>query len=300
MQQMRYIVMFLAVFATAFSAFSQKEETLEVKLEAQISKTGYVGEALVYELTLYSTSPNVADIRVLRNPDIPSDVQVINGIVGNSKFKRISEKGKFKYSKVIQRQYLIPKSSGKLNVKGGEYLLFIPYERLINRGFWNSRIVEYEELRCESNSVASKISSLPKSSTGFTGCVGSFSIQSWFPPGKITRGVEAFVVFKVSGYGSLANLKVPALNKLFQKGCRLKEVEQSEEMMQRDGKLFSEVTLVCTFIPEEDDYEIEGLCIEFFNPETKKYYNACSDLLRGSGNSSNKKRNDSKNDAIAI
>lgn len=273
---------------------------IEVKLEAKLTKTGYVGESCVYEVILYSTSPNIADVRPVRSIKFPTEIKSVRGVVRGSA-NRVDNKGKFKYSWVILREYLIPEESGKFNIQGTDFIVFIPHDRIVNRGFWgNTRIREYEELTTRCNDVSIKINKLPKVPADFSGCVGDFKVESWFPRGMIYQDREAYVVFKISGYGSLQNLKVPPLNKLFVSGCRLKEVEQNDEILQRDGKLFSEVTLICKFIPEETSFEINSLCFEFFNSDTGKYYNACSDVLNWDGKPSNQQKVNPSKDAIAI
>lgn len=281
----------------------EKLQSPEVRIKAEISKSGFLGECLSYEVTLMSTDPDISNVRIIRSPEFPEGVTVIQGVVRNNRPERVEEKGKTYYCWTILRNFIIPSKSGKFTVTGGEYVVFIPHERMVYHDFWGPRrAVEYEEQRVDCKSVSFKVSPLPANKTGkeFSGCIGDFRIEGWFPPGKITPGNEAYAVFTISGYGSLEELKMPNIYKIFHKGCHMKEVEQNEERMQRDGKLYSEITLTCRFVADNDEFEIAPLCMLMFNPSTGKYEEVCSEALHWTNNSSEKKSSKPSNDAIAI
>lgn len=280
------------------------EEKVTLEAFAEVKKSGYVGEALEYSIILKSNSPNIANIRVAEAPSIPEEIEVLRGAVNNQRPKEVMEKGRRTYQWTVQREFLIPKSPGKYTVGEWKFIAFLPVERVVNDWFWGARrVVEYEEYPVSCKAASIKIERLPDNKTGleFSGCVGEFTIEGWFPPGNINAGSEAIAIFTISGYGSLANLTVPNISRLFNKGCRLKSIDQDEKQSQRDGRLFSEVTLVCTFMPETPGFEIDPLRMLFFNPMTKKYETVESDALHWNGTDSEGKRRSSKtNDAIQI
>lgn len=296
------IRLIVTLILTLFFLHAKSQEKLDIKMVAEIQKTGYVGESIPYVVKLMSTSPDIADVRVVKYPEYPESARVIKGVTRNSHPEKIQQKGTTYYCWTIMRSFIIPEKSGKQSIGAGRFVVFIPHEKIVYHNFWgNRRTVEYEELALECKSTDIKIAELPGSKTvnEFSGCVGDFKIEGWFPPGKILTGTEAYVVFSISGYGSLADLKVPNLSKLFSKGCRLKSVEQDEEQSQREGRLFSEITLTCSFVPEEEEFEIAPLTLKFFNPESKKYYETGSDFLHWDTKPTNKKVSHSK-DAIEI
>lgn len=292
--------LFLCLVAPLFAASDGQPE---LRVSAEIKKSAVVGEALVYEVRLLSSTPQVSDVRVVQAPSFPDGVKVIRGTVGGNRPSRVKEKGKEWYSWVIARDYVIPESAGKFSVGEGRYVVFLPVDRIVDHGFWGRRrVVEYEEVPVASKSVAFKVSALPSakgSSLEFAGCVGSFKVEGWFPPGRIVPGSEAYAVFTISGYGSLADLRLPNLYRIFGSGCSLREVEQDERVLQRDGRLFSEVTLTCRFLPEAEEFTVEPLRLRFFNPESGTYYEAASDPLQWTGHPSVKKT-DTPKDAIEI
>lgn len=276
----------------------------DISISAEVRSSGFVGEVFEYVVSLYSSSPDVSNVKLAQAPSMPGNLTSVRGVVQNSRPEKVDRKGKSLYRWTIERYFFIPKDAGKFNIGPSRYVVFIPYERIVNRGFWgNQRIIDYEEVSVECKGIDFKASALPapKNGAAFSGCVGDFKIEGWFPPGRISPGRDAYVIFTISGYGSLENLKLPNIAKLFGNGCRLKEMEQDDNRSQRDGKLYTEITLTCLFTPEAHDFEINPLCIEFFSPSEKSYYSACSEALRWTGDHNEKKPSGkAANDIIAI
>lgn len=277
-------------------------EIPEIKIKAEVTKSGYVGEVFVYEIKLMSTKAEIANVRAIKNPSFPKNAKVIQGTVGSNRAERVKEKGKEYFSWTISRYFIIPEESGKMHVGEGKFVAFIPYEKVVYHNFWGARTtIDYEEAVADCSGVDFKVDRLPqnKSSEKFSGCIGDFKIEGWFPPGKISAGKDAYAVFTISGFGSLSDVRLPNIYKIFADGCHLKEIEQSDQQSQRDGRLYSEVTLTCKFMPDEEEFEILPLEIEFFNPETKKYYISKSETLHWTSHPSEPKKSHSR-DAIEI
>lgn len=277
------------------------EASTEIKIVADIQKSGYVEEVFTYEVTLMSTTPNISNVRVIENPNMPAGLKIIQGVTQNSRPKKITEKGKTYYCWTIMRNFIISSKAGKYTIGAGKFIAFIPHETIVYHDFWGPRrSYEYEEVKIDCKAVSFKASDLPeKRPEEFSGCVGQFNIEAYFPPGKIYEGKEAYAVFTINGFGSLQDLKLPNIYKIFNKGCQLKEVEQNDEQMQRDGKLYSQVTLTCRFVALEEDFEIDSLSLNFFNPDTKKYYKAASEKLQWTSQPA-KKSTITPKDAISI
>lgn len=300
----RIAVLSLIMIAGAFCVLrAQNASSPEIKVVASVQKTGYVGESMPYIIYLESTSPNIADVRLVKNPEMPSEFTRLRGAANSSRPDVLKEKGKTLYRWIISREFLKSDKVGKYTIPGGKYVVFIPHERIVNHGFWgHQRVVDYEEIEVSANSVSVKIDNLPalKGENDFSECVGEFVIESWFPPGKIYEGNEAYAIFTISGYGSLENLKIPNMSKLFSEGCYLKEVEQNDSQTQRDGKLFSEITLTCKFVAVKDEFEISPLCMKFFSPEKKTYYDICSEALHWTNEPTKKEDSSLYKGAIGI
>lgn len=295
-------ILFFLLILFPFSVLSKEEEKIDIKLITQMQNSGFVGESLSYSLLLMSNTPEIADVRIVGSPSLPAELKVINGVIRNNRPEKKEIKGKLYYCWTILRKFIIPSKPGKYSIGNYKLIAFVPHEKIVYNQFWgNRRVVEYEEISIESDLTNFKVNDLPKLSANlsFSGGVGDFKIDGWFPPGKIYKGKESYVVFTISGYGCADNLVIPNIYKIFNKHCYLKEVEQEEEQMQRDGKLYSEVTLTCKFVPEEDEFEIDPLCLVFFNPARKSFQTVCSEKLHWTSKLSTQPST-SDQDAIAI
>lgn len=290
------------IFLFAIESPAKEKDKVEIKIVSNIQKSGYENEVFIFTQTLMSTSADISNVSYLQKPSLPEGIKIIKGTVKNNRAEIIEEKGKTYYCWTISRDFLSVENSGTYKIGESKFIAYIPHEKVVFHEFWGrTTAIEYEEIEITSKPVTFKVNSLPSSGKeDFCGCIGEFKIEGWFPPGNIEPGVEAYAVFTISGFGSLSNLKVPVLYKLFSSGCSLKEVEQNEQQIQKDGKLFSEITLTCNFMPETTDFEIDPLCLKFFNPTTKKYYNICSEALHWTSNPKNQNRPTPPRDAISI
>ena len=261
---------------------ARKDGIPDMKLSVVINKEAFVGQPVEYRVVLTSNSPDISDVRPTRMPVVSPDCKVIKGRVANQKPEIKTVKGEKQYSWTILRSFIIPKTAGKYEISSGDFVAFIPFERLVNDFFWGARrMIDYQEVSLSCEKSYFKVSELPKNKPeGFSDCVGDFTIEGWFPPGDIRIGSNAIVVLKIEGFGNLENLRLPNVAKSFVNGCSLINIEQNENISQRNGSLYSEVTLTCTFTPQKDDGEIDPVSITFFNPETKKYQTVSSKPLK--------------------
>ncbi|MCH5214084.1 MAG: BatD family protein [Muribaculaceae bacterium] len=282
---MKFINKTILLFGLLTAAISASAKTTgpEISIEATIEKSAYVGEVLEYTVTLLSTEANIANVKIVKNNTFPREAKVINGATRNGRPQTVQKGGKTYYSWTIQKDYLIFDNPGKYTIDKAEYAVYIPHTKAVRDNFWGMRqYVEYEEVAATGNAVSFKVEQLPKKGEGSCDGVGDFTVEGWFPPGAINVGSEAYCIFKISGEGYLSDLNISEIYKCFKENCQLKEVEPEEEFKQRNGMLWSEVTLVCKFIPQKADFKIEPFCLKFFSPDKKSYYDACSDTLEGS------------------
>lgn len=283
MRKLTIIFTLLTAFAAScFAKGESSREKADVKIVAEVKNSGYCGEVFEYTVTLKSTTQEISNVNAISLPAFPDDVKVIKGLTSNSRPESRKEGGKTYYCWTVLRYFLIPEKAGKFSVGPAKFLVYLPDGSTIIRDFWGPRkVVEYAEKTLECKAVSFRAKALPNApkDAEFSGCVGDFTIEGWFPPGKIYTGTDAYVIFEISGRGSLEGLKLPNISKLFSKGCRLKEIDQNEEKTQKNGQLYTQVTLTCRFVAEEDEFEIDPLCVTFFSPDEKKYYEVCSEKL---------------------
>lgn len=294
MKDIKTILIICLLFTIPQICNAKTDSPHDISIIAEVAKTGFIGESFKYEVSLISSSGDISNVRFLSGGEISGDVEEINGIVNNTRPIQIEKKGKKYFKWIIARSFIIPKKMGKVSISSSKYVVYIPYETVVYHPFWGrQKKINYEELIVSCNPVEFKVNPLPGGEhKDFCGSIGDFSIKAWFPPGEIFKSNDAYVIFSISGFGSLSDLKIPNISKLFHKNCRLKEVSQNEQQLQKDGKLYSEVILTCKFAPDEKDFEIDPLVLKFFNPESKKYYSTSSELLKWSTSASkaNQKR----------
>ena len=302
LKQGKILSLVLVLVLAFFIECKADSSEVDIKVEAEIEKSGYIGEVFSYIVTLKSTSPDISNVKIVKNPSFPKDFTVIKGIAGNGRPQQIKEKGRTYYKWTIIRNFLIPNKEGKFSISDAELIAFLPHEKVVYHDFWGPRrMIEYKEVRLTVKDKDIKVMSLPKSNEQeFAGCIGEFTLDAWFPPGYISPGKEAYAVFTISGFGSLEHLSIPNLAKLFVKQCKLKKVDQDEEQSQKDGKLYNIVKLTCTFVPETDNFEILPLSLKFFNPKQGKYYTITSESLEWKGNSDGKTKGKTRNNVIDI
>lgn len=293
----------LSLFLFPLSLVARNDDKVDVKVVSEIQKNGVVGETFTHVVSLLSTSPEISDIRVAQAVKYPESIKVIKGMVRTGRPEQIKLNGKTYYRWTIRRDFLIPSAPGSYTIGKSSYVAFVPHVTGYYTDFWGRhQVVDYEEINVDCKAASFKVNKLPNNKTGkeFSGCVGEFNLDGWFPPGKIVAGKEAYVVFSISGFGSLQNLKLPNIYNIFGEGCKLKEVSQDESQSQRDGRLFSEVTLTCRFMPESEDFSIAPLCLLFYSPGQGKYVEKCSETLHWTSQPASKTESTSSKDAIEI
>lgn len=288
----RLLLVLVALIPAFACRGAAKENKIDIFTEAALVKSCVVGETVEYIVTLYSSSPDVADVTVRKTPGFPAELEVAYGAVRNVRPSEVSVKGKTYYSWPVLRCFVTPKQTGKFSIKGGEFVAVLRKGVVVNDYFWGPRrTYTYEEKTADCRDSEIKVNPLPERHrpADFSGCVGDFNIRGWFPPGEIVAGNEAIVVFTVSGFGSLEGLEIPNISAAFSEGCRLRGIEREDEVSQRDGRLFSETTLVCRFLPENETGEIGEFSLVFYNPETETYETVSSLPLSWNGQASRRR-----------
>lgn len=276
------ILVIILCFCGFFNLIEAAENPIDIKITSEIKKNGTVGEALTFTVKLVSNIQNISDVRILNSPDLPLSCKIIDGRVLEKWPEKEIKNGKTYFSWIIERKFLTFEEAGKYKIGTADYVVLIPKVSEYYDKVWGfGKTVTYEEIRVSSPAVEIKIGALPENRqfSSFTNCIGDYKIEAWFPPGNISLDGEALVVFTINGFGDLSDIKLPNLVKGFGEGCRLKEVEQSEKIIQEDGRLYSEITLTCRFIPTSNEFIINPLCLVFFDPQKKNYYEICSESL---------------------
>lgn len=268
--KMWMLLFMLLCFINLTAANKQVASEADVFVKIQCPAEGYVGQPIPYEIFLYSDSENIADIKVIRQPSF-SAFQAIEGEGDGSRAQKVTVKGKKYWRWNVGRTFLLTATAGNFDVKGGEYVVFLPKEVIVNDFFFGSmRSVEYDRIPISAPDVKIKIRDLPGRYKGSDLPIGDFSVVAWLPPGDISAGNDAIAIIKISGEGMLRNREIPDISGIFEGVARLKNVERADNIVQKDGRLHSEIVLECHFVPNDDKGEIGAFSFSFFDIKSGK------------------------------
>lgn len=276
---MKYTLKILALIISIFgfiqaSAASKKDA--EVFLKVECPTTVYVGQYVPYAVYLYAESgESVLSCDPLR----VAGVQVLPHLKGNTyeQAEKIKYKGKNYVRYNISMFFLVPDEAGKYKIRGGLYNVTTGWDTG-RYDFWGNRNYSIDQrLRLEAPDIEIKVKPRGKSPDNFSGAIGEYEISCTIPPGNITTGIPAIAVFTIKGYGSLNDASMPDVENAFDGNAEVKNVRRNNDVYQKGSRIYSEVTLTVTFIPEETYGEISPMEFTFFDVSKGKYRTVKSD-----------------------
>lgn len=171
---------------------------------------------------------------------------------------------------VLKQCIIFPQKSGKLTINSGKYdVTVVQHERF--SGFWGgSRPVE-KEIKVSSNSASINIDPLPSPQPeGFTGAVGTFSIDSRLSTSSFKTNEAASLIYTITGTGNIKYIKEPVID--FPTEFE-QYTPQNEITAQVNGSSVSGTMKIdYTFVPQSvGDFHIGADKFVYFNPESRKY-----------------------------
>lgn len=266
----------------AANASAAKRDEVKVEVRAEAPRSCFVGETVTLTVTLISDTPDIANVSLSSEPDYSAASAVVPGRVSGNP-QEVEKRGKRSYRWTIARYFVTFDHPGKVKVGEARYIAYQPVRQVVDDLFWGPQTrVSYREIPAECKGVEINVKALPEKGRpeNFSGAVGDFDIEGWFPPGQIYVGSEAVAVIEVTGFGSLKGVAVPDISKAFRNGCRLRGAESSDEISQRDGRLHSTLRLTCSFIPEDPDGEISEIPFCYFDTRTGQYRTVTTNILK--------------------
>lgn len=272
-----FALLFSTVVAHAAGERNGKGEAPEMFLKVETNSDRlYVGEAIVFDVMLYTSDPNVVDVAAA------SPLKLRRGEF--SDLKRVPVSKAYESVKIHDRKFFkIPvdcfvgslSEKGKYEVEGPAYAVTVSRPVIYNDPFWGRmRSSETHRYDLKGADYKFSVSALPDAGkfTSFSGAVGDFDVRTMVPRGDIIVGEDAVAYVIVEGEGLLGDDIMPEYRSAFGKGMRLKSVSPSRESYMSDGRMMSRITIECTFIPEtRENCEIGPVSFEFFNPKSKSY-----------------------------
>lgn len=273
--------MFLLAVITAATSFA----TSNVRLEARLSSDHiYVGEPVALYVTIYSDYPQIQYVNLAKDAHLDG-FTTLNAPVSRSRDDYMRESDnpkKGKYSAIVYRLMLMPTETGVFTLPALEFEVGVVEGREVYDPFWGRRIVgEVKDLVLSTEKIRAKIHDLPKPKDGYSGAVGDFSIKSLLPPGKITEGQRAIVVFQVSGTGYLDSEALPDLRSFLPSGLRFSSESPETRHTIEGNELITDLIVECSFIPKESGvFEIPSVPFTYFNPASRKYVTVSTEPIQ--------------------
>lgn len=258
----------LSVSAAEKSAF--RVECIPAKSEI------YANEMDTFTITLISDTPDIAYADVIKLPELnhgeASSITKIGGI-GQGYVKEINGNKYFHYP--IYSFTATISEKGKYELKNGVCKVGIKTPVIIDDPFWGRRrSYQTKEYSVDIEKTSIKVKPLPELNKNipFSNVIGNFKIETIVPTGAIIVGREALAYIILKGEGELTEDVMPDYQSAFSDGLKLKSVSDSRNKYISNGKLISELTLECTFVPEVmDSLQIGVVKFHYFNPESGKY-----------------------------
>lgn len=257
---------------------SHPENSPGLKIECIVpDRDFYEGEPVPITITLFSSTPDIAYANRVSAPSLTdgkfSTFQTISP-AGNAYEKR--EENKTWYCFPMDAYMVTMEEKGKYEYGGGVYEVGVNYPVIVNDPFWGRiRSSRTESFQVNVDKVKFKVKSVPAPPPGieYSGSVGNFTLETIVPEGDIFVGEEATAYIILRGEGMIAESTLPVYSDSFKEGVKLKSVSESrEEGHDRKGRMLSEITLECIFIPtEKENAKIGEVHFDFFNPLTGKF-----------------------------
>lgn len=262
--------------APSFAPDSRQED-VNAKCDAFITKEAYLGEPVMYTVTLRTNYSRILSIQRVDYPHTRNLTDV--GSVSDYNY-RLQSDGKGGYLVELTQSYYAPETAGAYNIGPGKYRITFGFVTIANDPFWGPyRTEEPYTITVNVPAVKGKAKKLPASAPGnFSGAVGNFTFECNSPELTLRGSGEAEVSFTLEGTGLLDDVTVPDIRSAFPETLRLKSITpQSEVVAQDDGSLLSRVVYKCRFtVKEAVDCTIAPVEFCYFDTDSRKYVTVSS------------------------
>ena len=254
-----------------------RQEDVNAKCDAFITKEAYLGESVMYTVTLRTNYSRILSIQRVDYPHTRNLTDV--GSVSDYNY-RLQSDGKGGYLVELTQSYYAPETAGAYNIGPGKYRITFGFVTIANDPFWGPyRTEEPYTITVNVPAVKGKAKKLPASAPGnFSGAVGNFTFECNSPELTLRGSGEAEVSFTLEGTGLLDDVTVPDIRSAFPETLRLKSITpQSEVVAQDDGSLLSRVVYKCRFtVKEAVDCTIAPVEFCYFDTDSRKYVTVSS------------------------
>ena len=247
---------------------------LETKLS---TRDPYVGEFVAVDHKLYFKQ----DEGRLTGVDIePVTGTNIKSYPVHAKDQGEEEKYGFPYVTIMFSHYIVPMSSGSLELPGSTGIVqFRPARKKSRRrsffddfeGFGGFG-AEQKQMRSRGQSLTVKALPQEGKPTDFQGIVGNYTLTATVPKRDITVGENITLEFKVDGEGFVDPLESLSWNQPTQGVKIYKDKTEGGSEVTQAGNMEAHKTFRYAFVPTQPgNIGLGEVTLHFFNPETQQY-----------------------------
>ncbi len=173
---------------------------------------------------------------------------------------------------VLKRLLLYPQRPGKLSVNSGKYDVTVVQYETVNMGFFRTQRPIERQVTTSSNAAALQVNALPEPKpAGFSGAVGSFSVETKLEPELLRTNEAAVYSYIVKGRGNIKFLSEPTIQ--FPSGIDAYTPKTDIQAQVVGGTNMSGTFRTdITFVPQEvGNFTIEGVPFVYFDLDSKSY-----------------------------
>ncbi len=173
---------------------------------------------------------------------------------------------------VLKRLLLYPQHPGKLSVNSGKYDVTVVQYETVNMGFFRTQRPIERQVTTSSNAAALQVNALPEPKpAGFSGAVGSFSVETKLEPELLRTNEAAVYSYIVKGRGNIKFLSEPTIQ--FPSGIDAYTPKTDIQAQVVGGTNMSGTFRTdITFVPQEvGNFTIEGEPFVYFDLDSKSY-----------------------------
>lgn len=261
----------------------QPEYSGDIFIHTYVSnKNPYKGEVIVLTQKLY-TRLAINNIGRLKLP-------AFNGFWSESvdigKYEIVQEnyQGKLYNTLILSRTVLIPQRTGRVNIEPSTVSIQRVVERTVDRQLWGGviqqRVRELVENEIMSSSLNIDIKDLPVAGQpgSFSGSVGNFSLEASLASEKGIVGEPLELIIKVTGTGNIKLLDEPIVQ--IPENVDIFDPEISGKVEVTTGGMSGSRIYKYLIIPRDTGtFEIPGIELTFFEPETRRYVQRTTDKI---------------------
>lgn len=231
--------------------------------------TAYEQEAIECTIKLY-TKYSISSFMPTKQPSF--DGFLIEEVPIQAQLNEVENyRGQNYMTALLKRCIIFPQKSGRLTINSGNYDISVVQYDNVNMGFFNVRTPQERDIKVSSNSASIEIKSLPSPQPeGFSGAVGTFTIDSRLVGNSFRTNDPATLIYTVTGTGNIKYVKEPEID--FPSEFELYNPHTDYDTRVNGSNVSGTMTVEYTFVPQATgQFKIGSDRFVYFNPSNGQY-----------------------------